>query len=654
MSSPNTSPLDNKVPHDLPLPILQTKWGRIPTLEDFGPGISGPDRSLSVNRFPPTVLEDEMRRNRAIPDVLSPLDHIPKSLLGPAKVERCQFGHLNPNQLKMVQEVFASEAFLKASTFREQANLLNVHIRSNKDNPICTYEELALIFGLKHGESFRHQIEAHKKVAHEDGRPPILHKEAEEFISKIVLERYAHQDSISIYEILDLLIDRFALPISIDTFRHYLSRHPLFKMATGVAIDSKRAKINYNHIKAWYNELEILIKHVPRNFIFNVDESGCDEYVDSQNVTVVVPKVHKDATVDIPVQRQCKRATLTACVAADGSSLVPFIILPRETVDEEIFRAGYTPDKVMFFHHIHAFMTQKIFEKWMTLIFIPSLQQRRAETSYFGQAILIMDNFSGHNFDKLHALCQANNIVIKYLIPHTSHLCQPLDLVTFASLKKIFNSYKPTIARTAQSNKIIKLLHAWQQSNAIDTTISTFSAAGIVSNRNYFKPFYYCSVDLSISIHLKELDNLIAIQTQLLQTISNQESSVPEQQHIDGLTSTQQRQWLYPPVIELPFERQRRIQLEKINEPNSSPKKAPKNHQEIKKANPLPTVQDGQPTLIQLTLLQTGLKKPQKEHLAGGAAKSGSSESAQMLAPKRPDQQPRESSPLIGDESFLD
>jgi hypothetical protein len=349
MSSPSTSPLDNKVPQDLPLPILQTKWGRIPTAEHIGQGISERDQSPPVKRFPPTVFEEEMQRNRAIPDIPSPLDHIPKSLLGPARVEKCQFGHLNPTQLKMVQEVFASEAFLKASTFREQANLLNDHIRSNKDNPICTYEDLALVFGLKHGESFRHQIEAHKKGVHEDGRPPILHKEAEDFISKIVLERYANQDSIGIYEILDLLIDRFALPMSIDTFRHYLFRHPLFKMANCVAIDSKRAKINYNQIKAWYNELENLIKHVPRNFIFNVDESGCDEYVDFQNVTVVVPKVHKDATVDIPVQRQCKRATLTACVAADGSSLLPFVILPRETVDEEIFRAGYTPDNVMFF-----------------------------------------------------------------------------------------------------------------------------------------------------------------------------------------------------------------------------------------------------------------------------------------------------------------
>jgi hypothetical protein len=64
---------------------------------------------------------------------------------------------------------------------------------------------------------------------------------------------------------------------------------------------------------------------------------------------------------------------LTACVAADGSSLKPFVILPRETVDEEIYRAGYTEEKVVFHHHIHALMTKRIFEKWMNLIFIPDL-----------------------------------------------------------------------------------------------------------------------------------------------------------------------------------------------------------------------------------------------------------------------------------------
>jgi hypothetical protein len=104
---------------------------------------------------------------------------------------------------------------------------------------------------------------------------------------------------------------------------------------------------------------------VPRDFIFNVDETGCGEYIDSKNVTILIPTAHKGEKINITVHRQCKRATLTACIAVDGSVVKPFVILPRETIDEEIFRAGYTPDKVVFIHHIHAFLTKKLFELWM-------------------------------------------------------------------------------------------------------------------------------------------------------------------------------------------------------------------------------------------------------------------------------------------------
>jgi hypothetical protein len=420
------------------------------------------------------------------------------------------------------------------------------------------------------------------------------------------MERYMKQDPISIYEILDLLMDQFALPISLDTFRHYLTRQPNIKSVTGVAIDHKRAQINYHEIKNWYLELAEIIKTVPRNFIFNMDESGCDEYVDSKNVPVLVPNSHDGTHVDIPVHRQCKRATLTACIAADGSSMKPFVILPQETIDEEIFRAGYTRDKVAYFHHVHAFMTKAIFERWINTIFIPDLQQRRTRLKYDGPAILILDQFSGHSYEKFSEQCSANNIIVKYLVPHTSHLCQPLDLVTFALLKRSFNAIKSRQARTMQSNKLIKMMRAWHLSISVDSVISAFSAAGIVSQRYTSDSLYFCSIDLSLSIHLKGLDKMIEIQTQLTSAETTDASSAKPADSIEASKLSEHRPSLYPPLAKWVSEPLSRIPIDKAVEPAVSPKKSCKTQPEHLQN---PTSTNGaaiMATQRQLTLNQTG------------------------------------------------
>jgi hypothetical protein len=200
----------------------------------------------------------------------------------------------------------------------------------------------------------------------------------------------------------------------------------------------------------------------------------------------------------------------------------------------------------------------------MIQVFIPDLLKRRERVKYHGPGILIMDQPSGHNYDNLAAQCADNNIVIKHLVPHTSHLCQPLDLVTFSSMKRNLNTTKSKEGLTMQSNKIFAMITAWEKSTSIMTTISTFSAAGIVSQRGYLNDFYYCSVDLSVSIHLKELENLISMQNMLTPTSTPVTSSDVQETSRDDEGHIQMRPTLYPPSTTWSKEPQKRIQLESV------------------------------------------------------------------------------------------
>jgi hypothetical protein len=52
-------------------------------------------------------------------------------------------------------------------------------------------------------------------------------------------------------------------------------------------------------------------------------------------------------------------------------------------------------------------------------------------------------------------------------------------------------------------------MRAWQKSISIDSIVATFEAAGIVPDRSLGHYRYFCTIDLSASIHLSNLDSKI-------------------------------------------------------------------------------------------------------------------------------------------------
>jgi hypothetical protein len=144
------------------------------------------------------------------------------------------------------------ENFREASSLRFQARLLSNHLQADGEKPVCPNEELALVLGLRNAESFRNQVIKDKRGLHADGRPRLIHKEAQELIQQVVMERYLMKDPIRVYEILDLLLDRFALPITLNTLKHHLKLLSTIKLVTGVAIEHTRAEVQFEAIKNWY------------------------------------------------------------------------------------------------------------------------------------------------------------------------------------------------------------------------------------------------------------------------------------------------------------------------------------------------------------------------------------------------------------------
>ena len=70
-------------------------------------------------------------------------------------------------------------------------------------------------------------------------------------------------------------------------------------------------------------------------FLFNLDESGGNQFVDARKMNVSFPK-NKDVETYLLIICT-KRTTPLHCTSTDGTYCDPLIIIPRLTFDNEIF-----------------------------------------------------------------------------------------------------------------------------------------------------------------------------------------------------------------------------------------------------------------------------------------------------------------------------
>ena len=87
-------------------------------------------------------------------------------------------------------------------------------------------------------------------------------------------------------------------------------------------------------------------------------------------------------------------------------------------------------------------MTDPVFGLWLTEVFVPAVDEPRATLrqqlgTFDEKAVLIMDGCKDHKIEPFRELLVTKNITVVFLVPHSSHLSQPLDLGIFGWLKSL-------------------------------------------------------------------------------------------------------------------------------------------------------------------------------------------------------------------------
>ena len=274
---------------------------------------------------------------------------------------------------------------------------------------------------------------------------------------------------------------RLGKRVTKNGLRIALKRRSIVRFVEATPIQACRLNLDDEEVKQFMEDTEELLRDVPASFVFNIDETGINEYQNAKKSVVVHNRSVGNKT-HYPVARDTKHTTVVACIAADGTAVQPLVIVTHRTVREALLRRCWTPDKVHFAHSERGFITHDLFMEWLRTTFIPNVEERRRRIGNAGQrAYLLMDNCSSHRSDDIVELCEENNVELIYFVPNSTHIFQPLDLCFFASFKARIRSAIPEDT-DKQTVRLLAILQSWDAASQVRTIQASFEMAGFIYN----------------------------------------------------------------------------------------------------------------------------------------------------------------------------
>ena len=315
------------------------------------------------------------------------------------------------------------------------------------------------------------------------GRPPLLSDEELQELRNYITERFSNRVPCTYEEILEHMEEEFGRLLNIKTLRNFISQSLEFKSVTGVPLEDLRLFSRTEDIDKYFNKLtEILsVGKIPAAFLINVDESGFNEYVDARKSVRIVPASYDQNSIPVPITRTEKRATLIAAICADGSALRPMVIVPRDTIEQELLLLGYTTDKVQFGRSEKGFVNTRLFNEWGRSTLVPEIESRRLRHGYDGPAVLIFDGFGCHLNSTFMELAENAGIICVQLPAHTSDQLQPCDLGIFANQKHWQSRVHVAANWSRQTKQLVRMIDSFRLATTPKNIVSAFRKSGIVT-----------------------------------------------------------------------------------------------------------------------------------------------------------------------------
>ena len=236
-------------------------------------------------------------------------------------------------------------------------------------------------------------------------------------------------------------------------------------------------------MKKFYEKLGALMKshNFPPELIANMDETFTSP-ADNTNEKVLTTEGQSGAERPITTSSPTTEHITTAfTIFANGTSMKPLIIFPLKNVPQSATSAFRL---LSFAGSTKGWINRRIFNSWVTEMFVPEIQHRRSDLKIPNQRdLLLVDNHNSRaSGTALRALAAANVDVLTFPA-HTSHILQPLDqevnLIYKKALKEKFTVKENSTAEERRKALLSAIEEAADEAQTIGRIRNSFKRAGI-------------------------------------------------------------------------------------------------------------------------------------------------------------------------------
>ena len=209
--------------------------------------------------------------------------------------------------------------------------------------------------------------------------------------------------------------------------KSFMSRHAN-KLSSRLVqnINPKRAQVDSAVINSYFDYMEADIEGIPPENIINFDETNLSD--DPGRIKAISKRGQK--YFDRLLSTSKSSTSIMFAATASGYMLPPFVVYKAQNVYDLWIMGG--PKGTRYSCSSSGWFEATHFEEWFFSLALPYIRKLKTDK----KVVLIGDNLSSHFSVRILQTCLDNNILFKCLPPHSTHICQPLDVALFAPMKK--------------------------------------------------------------------------------------------------------------------------------------------------------------------------------------------------------------------------
>lgn len=244
-------------------------------------------------------------------------------------------------------------------------------------------------------------------------------------------------------------------PLGKDWTNRFMRRNPQLKTAMAQGVEFQRKEVTKEILDKWFAEFKRILEEYgidPEN-TYNMNDTGFNIQrvlfmlifigfsIGTRGAGCVIVSSSEKQAYRLQPGRQ-EWVTVIECICGDGTAISPLIIFKGENL-----QTAWIPKDMdtswKFTCNTKGWTSDNIGKEWFTQCFEPATSAKANGK----KRLLVCDGHGNHISAQTIAFCMQHNIELLLMPPHSLHICQPLDVGVFSSLKQAMTNELDNIMR---------------------------------------------------------------------------------------------------------------------------------------------------------------------------------------------------------------